>query len=125
MLMGHSYLIAPAMSLTPLLRLLAALASVRCSLRMAVAWRGLWLWTAEPGAGTLETETLLWLPVRWGLGFVGAAGARLDGLADGPDSLHAVGDRHSVRGRDLLFPRRADRAAAAEQDGVHPVVRSP
>jgi hypothetical protein len=70
MLMGHSYLIAPAMSLTPLVRLLAALAAC-VLLRMAVALAGLWLWTAEPGAGTLETEMLLWLPLRWALAFVG------------------------------------------------------
>jgi len=69
MLMGHSYLIAPAMSLVPLLRLLAALGFATL-LRMAVALGGLWLWTAAPGTGTLETE-VLWLPARWILGFVG------------------------------------------------------
>lgn len=70
MLMGHSYLIAPAMSLTPLLRLLAALAG-SLALRVALAGVGLWLWTGRPGAGNLETEMLLWLPVRWALGLLG------------------------------------------------------
>jgi hypothetical protein len=70
MLVGHSYLIAPAMSLVPLLRLLAALAAATL-LRMAVALAALWLWTSGPRTGTLETELLLWLPVRWLLGFVG------------------------------------------------------
>lgn len=69
MLIGHSYLIAPAMSLVPLLTLLAALAAATL-MRMALAGAGLWLWTAAPSAATLETETLLWLAVRWGLGFV-------------------------------------------------------
>jgi hypothetical protein len=69
MLMGHSYLIAPSMSLRPLTVLLGAL-GVGTLLRAAVALAGLWLWTAEPGAGTLEGETVLWLPVRWVLGFV-------------------------------------------------------
>jgi hypothetical protein len=70
MLLGHSYLIAPAMSLTPLLRLLAALA-VATLLRMAVAGFGLWSWTTEHSLTNLSDGTVLWLPVRWGLGFVG------------------------------------------------------
>jgi hypothetical protein len=70
MLMGHSYLVAPALSLSPLLRLLAALAAA-LALRILLACLGLWLWTARPNAGTLETELLLWLPVRWALGLLG------------------------------------------------------
>jgi hypothetical protein len=70
MLMGHSYLIAPAMSLTPLLRLLAALA-IATLLRLAVAGFGIWSWTAEHSLTNLNDETILWLPLRWGLGFVG------------------------------------------------------
>jgi hypothetical protein len=69
MLMGHSYLIAPAMSLTPLVRLLGALGASTL-IRMAVAVCGLWLWTARPSAGTLETVVILWLSVRWALGFL-------------------------------------------------------
>jgi hypothetical protein len=68
MLMGHSYLIAPTMSLTPLLRLLAALFVVTV-LRMAVAGTGLWFWTAEHSLSKLD-EVTLWLPLRWGLGFL-------------------------------------------------------
>src|SRR5262249_55297542 len=61
MLMGHSYLIAPAMSLTPLMRLLGALAASTV-LRMALAGAALWSWTGAPASASLETETLLWLP---------------------------------------------------------------
>jgi len=68
MLMGHSYLVAPAMALTPLLRLLAALFAATL-LRMLVA--ALLWWTAGQRAFTLEEDVLLWLPVRWGLGFIG------------------------------------------------------
>ncbi len=70
MLLGHFYLIAPGMSLTPLLRLLAALAGA-IFLRMAVAGLGLWSWTAEHSLTNLTDETVLWLPLRWGLGFLG------------------------------------------------------
>lgn len=69
MLMGHSYLIAPSMSLTPLLRLLGLL-FVATVLRMLVAGVGLWSWSAVH-AFTPEDETVLWLPLRWGLGFIG------------------------------------------------------
>src|SRR5262249_20646955 len=44
MLMGHSYLIAPAMSLTPLFRLLGAL-GICLLIRMVLAGVSLWLWT--------------------------------------------------------------------------------
>jgi hypothetical protein len=70
MLMGHSYLIAPAMSITPLLRLLQALFAATL-LRMLVAGFGVWCWTADAASGNLANDTLLLLPVRWGLGFLG------------------------------------------------------
>jgi hypothetical protein len=70
MLIGHSYLIAPAMSLTPLYRLLGALAASSVA-RICVAAAGLWLWTAQRPATTLDNEMILWLAVRWGIGFVG------------------------------------------------------
>jgi hypothetical protein len=70
MLFGHSYLIAPGMSLTPLHRLLAALFLATLA-RVAVAGVGLWSWTAGHSLLNLEDETVLWLPLRWGLGFVG------------------------------------------------------
>jgi hypothetical protein len=67
MLIGHSYLIAPAMSLTPLLRLLKAL-FVCLIVRMGLAAVGLWHWTAGAAPDTLEVT--LWLVPRWGVGFV-------------------------------------------------------
>ncbi len=70
MLMGHSYLIAPSMSLTPLLTLLGAVFAATL-VRAAVAGVDLWSWTAAHALGNLEDETVLWLPVRWALGFVG------------------------------------------------------
>jgi hypothetical protein len=73
MLMGHMYLIAPGMSLTPLLRLLGVL-GICTVLRMAVAGAGLWSWTSVPAAASLETDAMLWLPVRWLIGFVGPLG---------------------------------------------------
>jgi hypothetical protein len=70
MLIGHSYLVAPAMSMTPLLRLLAAL-FVATLARLAVSAVGLWSWTGGHSLFTLEDDTVLWLPLRWGLGFLG------------------------------------------------------
>ncbi len=69
MLMGHSYLIAPAMTIAPLMRLLAALAG-SVILRIGLACFGLWEWTSSQSASNLETELLLWLPVRWALGLI-------------------------------------------------------
>jgi hypothetical protein len=70
MLIGHSYLIAPTMSMTPLLRLLAAL-GVATLARLAVSAAGLWSWTGGHSLFNLEDDTVLWLPLRWGLGFLG------------------------------------------------------
>jgi len=39
-------------------------------LRLGFAAAGLWCWTAGRPAGTLTAVTLLWLPLRWGLGLV-------------------------------------------------------
>jgi hypothetical protein len=69
MLMGHSYLIAPAMTIAPLMRLLAALA-LSTTARIALACVGLWLWTSSRSTSNLETELLLMLPVRWALGLL-------------------------------------------------------
>jgi hypothetical protein len=69
MLMGHSYLIAPAMTMTPLLRLLAAFA-LALAVRIGLACVGLWQWTAAGGHVNLETETIAWLAARWLVGFV-------------------------------------------------------
>ena len=70
MLVGHSYLISPTMSLTPLMRLFQAFFAATL-LRVVVAGVGLWSWTAGHSLGNLEGETILWLPLRWGLGFAG------------------------------------------------------
>jgi hypothetical protein len=67
MLLGHSYLIAPTMSVTPLLRLLGALFAALV-VRMVMA--AVWSWTAGTGQGTLDLETIIWLLLRWGLGIV-------------------------------------------------------
>lgn len=69
MLMGHSYLVAPAMSITPLLRLLTALFAAT-ALRMALAGADILGWTGAPGTLALGGDALLWLPVRWGIGFL-------------------------------------------------------
>jgi hypothetical protein len=68
MLMGHSYLVAPTMSLRPLMILIAALA-IAVAARMVVD--GLWLWTARRSLGNLDNEMILMLLVRWAVGFAG------------------------------------------------------
>ena len=68
MLMGHSYLIAPSMSLRPLLVLIGTLAGAVAA-RMAVD--GLAFWTAGRPTGTLDNEVILLLLVRWAVGFAG------------------------------------------------------
>jgi hypothetical protein len=70
MLLGHSYLIAPGMSIQPLMRLLAALA-VAVLLRAVLAGAALASWTSVYSLTNLNNEAVLWLPVRWGLGIVG------------------------------------------------------
>jgi hypothetical protein len=77
MLVGHSYLIAPSMSLVPLFRLLGALFAALL-IRGSVAGMGLWFWSAEHSLRNLNDVTLL-LPLRWGLGLV--APLVLGGLA--------------------------------------------
>jgi hypothetical protein len=69
MLMGHSYLVAPSMSLKPLLRLLVAL-FVALVVRVVLSGVGLWYWAAEHSLTTSD-EVTLFLPVRWGIGFAG------------------------------------------------------
>ncbi len=71
MLMGHSYLIAPAMSLTPLLRLFGALfAALLLRVALSGAALALWCWTPGHSLVNLGDITVLWLPPRWGLGFL-------------------------------------------------------
>ena len=70
MLMGHLYLIAPTMSLAPLFRLLGT-AGVALLLRLAVDGAALWCWTETHSFAKVGNDTLLWLPVRWLVGFAG------------------------------------------------------
>jgi hypothetical protein len=69
MLMGHSYLTAPGMSLAPLYRMLAALAAALL-LRMGVEAFALVCWTRGRGLANLEGDVLLFLPLRWLVGFL-------------------------------------------------------
>jgi hypothetical protein len=69
MLLGHSYLIAPGMSMTPMYRLLTAF-GVAVLVRVAADGYGLWRWTSAHSLGTLNNDDLLCLPVRWLVGFI-------------------------------------------------------
>lgn len=70
MLLGHSYLIAPTMSLKPLMRLLAVLA-VAAVARLGVDAYALGCWTASHSLVNLKGgDAVLWLPLRWLLGFL-------------------------------------------------------
>jgi hypothetical protein len=69
MLLGHSYLIAPSMSIRPLQVLLGALALAVLA-RLAVDGYSLGCWTAAHSLGKLKTDGSLWLPVRWGVGLL-------------------------------------------------------
>jgi hypothetical protein len=68
MLMAHWYLIAPTLSLQPLLRLLAVL-FIAVILRAFVAAAGLWPWANTTIA--LDSVAWLWLGVRWLVGLAG------------------------------------------------------
>jgi hypothetical protein len=70
MLMGHSYLIAPAMSLTPLLRLLAGLATAVLFQASLAGW-SLWSWTLGQSSVNLHSVIVYWLPLRWAMSFLG------------------------------------------------------
>jgi hypothetical protein len=72
MLMGHSYLISPTMSLTPLLRLLLTL-GITLGVRLLTAAYGLWCWTERHSFANLGNDVLLWLPVRWAVGLLAPA----------------------------------------------------
>jgi hypothetical protein len=73
MLLGHFYLISPALSTRPLLRMLAALA-IALGVRLLAEGIGLLRWTAGHSLGTLNTDVALWLPVRWLVGFLAPLG---------------------------------------------------
>jgi hypothetical protein len=73
MLLGHFYLISPALSIRPLLRLLAALA-VAVVVRAAADGYALSRWTAEHSFASLNADETLWLPVRWLVGLAAPLG---------------------------------------------------
>lgn len=72
MLLGHNYLVAPNMTMTPLYRLLGALAAA-LTLRLLVDGWALWQWTSNEELANLEGDRVLWLPVRWAVGFAAPA----------------------------------------------------
>ncbi len=79
MLLGHSYLIAPTMSLKPLMRLLAVLA-VATVARSAVDGYALGCWTTVHSLVSLKDgDAVVWLPLRWLIGFLAPLG--LDWMA--------------------------------------------
>jgi hypothetical protein len=70
MLLGHFYLIAPGMSLTPLMRLLTMFFAAVLA-RVLVASTALFFWTRENPLANLDMTVALYLAVRWSVGFVG------------------------------------------------------
>jgi hypothetical protein len=73
MLVGHSYLISPGVTLTPLMRSLLA-GGIALLVRVAVIGWGLWRWTELTPTYNLNNEVVLWLPVRWLVGVVAPLG---------------------------------------------------
>ena len=73
MLLGHNYLVAPSMSIRPLMTLLVAI-TVTTLLRGAVDGYALWDWTRSHSLDNLGNDLLLWLPVRWLLGIIAPLG---------------------------------------------------
>jgi hypothetical protein len=63
MLLGHFYLISPALSIRPLNRMLLAIA-VAIVVRAGVDGLALVAWTREHSLANLKRDVVLWLPVR-------------------------------------------------------------
>lgn len=72
MLVGHSYLISPGLTIKPLMGQIAGL-GVALLLRAAVCGVALWFWSGDHDLTNLNDETVLWLPVRWLIGLIGPA----------------------------------------------------
>jgi len=73
MLVGHSYLISPGMTLSPLYRALALLfASIL--IRAAVAASAYIVWSQADAGRTLTEDATYWLPLRWLVGILAPAG---------------------------------------------------
>lgn len=69
MLLGHSYLISPSLSIQPLMRLLAAIALAIVARAIADGW-ALAQWASTHSFSSTNTDMVLWLPVRWLVGFI-------------------------------------------------------
>lgn len=72
MLLGHSYLISPTMSISPLMRLLVGV-FIAIGLRLLIAGIALYFWTRHHSLFNFRDIAVLWLPMRWALGFIGPA----------------------------------------------------
>jgi len=72
MLVGHSYLISPGLSIRPLMLQLAAF-FIALFLRMIVAVTALAIWKENHSLTNLNDEVVLWLPVRWLIGLAAPA----------------------------------------------------
>jgi len=70
MLVGHSYLISPGLTIKPLMGQIIGLGLALLA-RAAVSAAALWFWTADHDITNLNDETVLFLPVRWLIGLVG------------------------------------------------------
>lgn len=70
MLVGHSYLISPGLTIRPLMGQIIGL-FVALLARTAVAATALWFWTGDHDITNVNNETVLWLPVRWLIGLLG------------------------------------------------------
>ncbi len=71
MLIGHSYLISPGLTMMPLNRMLAWLFGTLAA-RIALTGVALFLWSHSDTGRTL-TDASYWLPVRWLVGFLAPA----------------------------------------------------
>lgn len=69
MLLGHSYLIAPTLSIRPLQHLLIAL-GLSLLLRAGVALIELTLWNSSASSQNAPTEQTIWLATRWVVGIL-------------------------------------------------------
>ncbi len=68
MLLGHSYLVAPMMSIKPLQRLIVAL-GVAILLRVGISLYSLWLWR-QGNLTMVNNAVVVWLAGRWLAGFI-------------------------------------------------------
>ncbi len=72
MLLGHHYLISPAMSIEPLKRFVRSM-GISLGIRGLIAAVGLAVWWSSTAALSAPTASPLFLAVRWGMGMLGPA----------------------------------------------------